>query len=212
MKRGKTKTPTYCDELAPRYQLGLPGGSEFDALTTGFARAAGEAKANQLTVALNAARAQNKRAASAGYSEAATRANLQLISDHAKSGGWMLADMNTGIARSVTSKSLFDEFGAEVNQNFAKPGEVLTADTFSKGHAWNRVVHAGYKAPPLSGPFEKVFEQTVKLRDGLFLAHMPAVDAGIKAALSTPVRTFNPQFFTPSPIKFPQGLRGLGSP
>jgi hypothetical protein len=210
MKRGKTKTSTSSPtELAPRYQLGLPGGSEFDALTTGFARAAGEARIRRLKAETNTLL---HRAAHTGYAEAARKANLQLINDHAKSNGWMLADTKSGLVRSVTSKSLFDELGAEVNENFAKQGEVLTAETFGKGHAWKRVVRPEYKSEPLSGPFEKVFEQTVKLRDGLYLAHMP--DNSINTNfLKVPSLNYMPGLDTMQRTPAKQRLSGaLGSP
>ena len=210
MKRGKTKTSTSSPtELAPRYQLGLPGGSEFDALTTGFARAAGEARIQRLKAETNTLL---HRAAHTGYAEAARKANLQLINDHAKSNGWMLADTKSGLVRSITAKTLFEQFGAEVNENFAKQGEVLTAETFGKGHAWKRVVQPEYKSEPLSGPFEKVFEQTVKLRDGLYLAHMPDNSTINTNFLKVPSLNYMPGLDTMLRTPAKQRLRALGSP
>ena len=214
MRRGKTKTSTSgTAELAPRYQLGLPGGSEFDALTTGFARAAGEARIQRLKAETNTLL---HRAAHTGYTEAATKANLQLINDHAKSNGWMLADTKSGLVRSITAKTLFEQFGTEVTENFAKQGEILTAETFGKGHAWKRVVRPEYKSEPLSGPFEKVFEQTVKLRDGLYLAHMPensSIDASFQTLLKVPSLNYMPGLDTMQRTPAKQRFRGvLGSP
>jgi hypothetical protein len=180
----------------------LPFGSEMDALSLGLIEERTKQKlADRIRTSdiLHKARHQ-------GYTEAATLANMQLIADHAVSGGWLLADTETGLARSVTASRLFTEYGPEVERYFGKPGKTLTAESFSRGDDWRRVVLDGSKVVPLSGPFDKLISQSVEIKEGLFLAHMPK---GPTQLITTPIKSYQPQRFLS-----PYGLAALrlGSP
>ena len=132
----------------------LPGGTELQALGTGFSLE----RANLVGY-------------SAGYNYAATVANQNILNDATKQQPFILADVKTGILRSQNAPQLFTEFRQEMVETFTRAGESdITSDEFSKGDAWRRATGATRNAP-LTGPFSAMGEHYVKLKDGVFLHH-----------------------------------------
>ena len=132
----------------------LPGGTEIEALGTGFARAR-----------------EKLLGYSAGYAYAATVANENILKDATKQQSFVIADVKTGILRSQNAPQLFTEFRQEMIETFTRIGESdITADEFARGHAWNHAIGAARNAP-LRGPLSAVGQNYVKIKDGVFLHH-----------------------------------------
>ena len=103
----------------------LPGGTELQALGTGFSNFSLE-RANLVGY-------------SAGYNYAATIANQNILKDATKQQSYIIADVKTGILRSQNAPQLFASFRKEMVETFTRQGESdITSDEFSKGDAWRR--------------------------------------------------------------------------
>ena len=133
----------------------LPGGTEMEAVATG--------------IALERSRGIGYMA---GYGYAATLANRNTLNDATTQQPWVVAESATGLLRSQNAPQLFKEFQTEMEEIFTDKakGKNITADKFSKGHAWNQVLGLA-KNTPLTGPLEDVGQHYVKLKDGVFLHH-----------------------------------------
>ena len=151
--RRKRKAPVGPFDLRTRK---LPGGTEMEALATGFAL-------------------ERERGIGygAGYTMAAALANRNTLLDATNQQPWVLAESETGLMRSLNAPQLFTEYQDEMEEIFtdkALKGKNITADKFSRGDAWKRVLGLE-KNTSLTGPLEDVGKHYVKLKDGVFLHH-----------------------------------------
>ena len=139
--------------MAP-YSFTLPGGSEFEALGTGYAF-------------LREANARNR-----GYIEAALIANHNILSDASSQQPWVIADVKTGILRSMNGPQLFEAYGTEMEELFSNEdtGQNITQQEFSRGRAWRDAVGLTNNKP-LTGSFDELGSRYVKLREGVLLHH-----------------------------------------
>ena len=157
MPRQRRRTPPRKQALLGFYDLStrlLPGGTELQALGTGFSLE----RANLVGY-------------SAGYNYAATVSNQNILNDATKQHPFILADVKTGILRSQNAPQLFTEFRQEMVETFTRQGDSdITPDEFSRGDAWRRAIGAARNAP-LTGPFSAVGVGYVKIKDGVFLHH-----------------------------------------
>ena len=143
------------------YRFSLPGGSELDALGTGFSlqRARGE-----------------------GYATAAKLANQNVVADATKQQPWVLGDKKTGLLRALNAPQLFAAFPNEMVEVFTHENtpDNITPHEFARGHAWRKVLDID-KNQPLTGSFEDLGKYYVKLREDTFLSHrLESVDAPVE--------------------------------
>jgi len=146
----RTKKPA---ALAP-YSFTLPGGNEFEALSTGYASLReGDAR-------------------SRGYIEAALIANQNILHDASSQQPWVIADVNTGILRSMNGPQLFKAYGTEMEELFSNEhtGQNITQQEFSRGRAWREAVDLANNKP-LTGSFDEIGQRYVKLKEGVLLHH-----------------------------------------
>lgn len=139
--------------MAP-YSFTLPGGSEFEALGTGYAF-------------LREANARNR-----GYIEAALIANHNVLSDASSQQPWIIADVKTGILRSMNGPQLFKAYGMEMEELFTdeNAGRNISQQEFSRGRAWREAVDLANNKP-LTGSFDELGSRYMKLKEGVFLHH-----------------------------------------
>ena len=138
--------------LALPYNFSLPGGSEMDALGTGFTLMQGYEK---------------------GYSSAATESNQRLLKD--TTNAYLVADLNNphgGLARAMTQPDLFRNYKAELTSkmrgtNATKLHHDIRA---ALGIPRNQKIAAGLP-----------FQHTLSLRGGsLFVTHVTAARGALK--------------------------------
>ena len=142
------------------YNFSLPGGTEMDALGTGFS--------------LQHARGE-------GYATATTLANKNTLADATRQQPWVVGDAKTGLLRSQNAPQLFAAFPDEMREIFTHdeaPG-IISAHEFARGKAWRKVLSID-KNQPLTGSFGDVGKHYVKLREGVFLTHRPDLGPEVK--------------------------------
>ena len=143
----------------------LPGGTELDALADGFARL---------------------RSKKEGYNEAARLANTNTLLDATVQQPWIIADKKTGLLRSQNAPQLFaGPYKAEMEKIFTPAGDSdpITANQFSKGHAWKRELNIDRNVP-LTGPLSDIGQLYVRLGDDVLLHHR-----SMNAPIASPTRT-----------------------
>ena len=138
----------------------LLGGTEFDALGTGFSRE---------NVKMDGYIPGRRDGGKIGYQKAATIANTHVLADtHA---AWILADSRTGLLRAQTAQQLFEgPYSTEMVEQFSNDGVDITPTEFARGHAWKKALGVP-KHQPLTGLLKNIGKDYVRLNDNVYLHH-----------------------------------------
>lgn len=109
----------------------------------------------------------------AGARAATQAANERLMED--TRNAWVIGEADTGVMRSLTARQLLERYPDQIRGVF---GQAVTARTLGHGHAWREL--AGIpRGSPLAQQLGPGFG-SVALAPGLFLAHRPAGNRGLR--------------------------------